>query len=115
MRKNVLNNRAEKNSTDDTISCHQLRWGKNVSYFKKLHGVFDVIIGSDIIYTEEAVDILFDTVVSLLKNEGTFLLAFARRNVSIDLVLNCADKHSFQWKCDLEDEEGIYIFTQKSI
>ena len=125
--------------------CHQLRWGHARTIQALLHkyGTFDVIMGSDIIYVEEIIEPLFDTVSQLLtlkdKNKnnnnnndgddnnddnddgdggggdndggGCFLLAYARRNVSIDLVLACATRYGFQW-VEPEDAEGVFVFTR---
>jgi len=101
----------------------------------------DVIMGSDIIYTEEVLEPLFDTVVQLmmisssnkeedgekeLSPSSLFLLAYTRRNVSIDLVLECAKRHNLSWilesspslfgKKKEEEEskkEGVFVFFIK--
>eukprot|EP00957_Ditylum_brightwellii_P105294 8026843-Ditylum_brightwellii.AAC.1 len=103
----------------------------------------DVIMGSDIIYTEEVLEPLFDTVVQLmmisssnkeedgekeLSPSSLFLLAYTRRNVSIDLVLECAKRHNLSWilesspslfgkKKKKEEEEskkeGVFVFFIK--
>lgn len=80
---------------------------------------FDVILGSDIIYVNHVVDPLFDTVRQLLRcgddgdddddGGGVFLLAFARRNVSMDWVLDIAKRQGFVWETP-ETPEGVYIF-----
>jgi predicted nicotinamide N-methyase len=95
---------------------------------------FDLILGSDIIYVEHVVEPLFDTVHELLLHDGgTFVLAFARRNVSIDYVLEIAHQKGFSYeyvepvkiqpKIDMKNAadtvdtngttssmEGVYIF-----
>lgn len=131
MRQNVKLNVGE----GDAVECRQLRWGTDTHNFKHCFcnpsGVghdltkgkgFDVIMGSDIIYVEEMLEPLFKTVLELLAPESStaageekvpkFLLAFARRNVGIDLVVQCAERHGL--KClELEGSaEGIFVFTR---
>ena len=50
------------------------------------HRGFDVVMGSDIIYVEDILDPLFDTVANFMKDnlDLVFLLSYARRNVSIN-------------------------------
>ncbi len=89
---------------------------------------FDILLGSDIIYVEHVVEPLFDTVSQLLSSHGVFLLAFARRNVSIDYVLYVAQRQGFVYEYKelsaMNDDtsatsastnhsssmEGVYIF-----
>jgi predicted nicotinamide N-methyase len=59
---------------------------------------FDILLGSDIIYVEHVVEPLFHTVVQLLSPHGVFLLAFARRNVSIDYVLSVAQQQGLVYE-----------------
>ena len=67
---------------------------------------FDTVFGSDIIYDENKVDVLFASVARLLKNctkgQGTFVVAYRRRNVCIDNILEEADKAGFDVQ-DVED------------
>lgn len=100
------------NSCSST-SCHQLVWGEDLDRFDERHGTFDLILGSDIIYVEEIIEPLWNTVDRLLIRDGEFWLAFARRNVSIDLVLDHAGKHGYCWKTP-ETVEGVYIFRRAS-
>ena len=61
--------------TVGVVHCKQLRWGQQLNEFKhhcalpSNEGCFDVIMGSDIIYTEEILDPLFETVDFLLKRK----------------------------------------------
>lgn len=105
LRENVDSNGCEK------ITCPQLRWGHRLPEFVSLHGEFDVLLAADIIYVEEIIEPLFDTVVTLMKDK--FLLSYARRNVSIDLVLECAERHSLQWT-QPKEAEGVFVFERKS-
>ena len=138
MRRNVTHNQessshstttttAANANTKNIITCAQLRWGRHVSTFRERFGVFDVIMGSDIIYVEEIIEPLFDTVQQLLRckshstqtvtcsdgneDEPKFLLAYARRNVNIELVFDCAKRHGFQWM-EPDDVEGVFVFTR---
>lgn len=108
---------------------------------------FDIICAADVIYEEEQIVPLIETVAALLKGnekkcsllinqfklkcvgysecvvdnlQGEFILAFARRNVSIDKVFAVAESRGFQWEV-LEEEdskaavmEPIYSFRLKS-
>lgn len=132
MRKNVNINLEKEGlsllESGVNIHCVQLRWGvtKISNFRKKTSEYFDVIMGSDIIYVEEVVEPIFDIVADLLTEKGKFLLAYARRNVSIDLVLDSATRHGFVWYFDTlgqqrsyeegetkKVEEGVYVFTRK--
>jgi hypothetical protein len=126
------------------VHCKQLRWGQHLQQFKE-HcalpsngGCFDVVMGSDIIYTNDILDPLFETVDYLLKknisnddsdftdicgssnssnsngspSRGVFILAYARRNVKIDDVFATAEKYGFQWSAP-EEAEGCFVFCRK--
>ena len=95
----------------ETVLCRQLVWGRNVNTFVETHGQFDTILGSDIIYVAEILEPLWQTVDQVLARDGSFLLAYARRNVSIDLVLAEATKHGFVWETP-EATEGVFVFTR---
>ena len=91
--------------------CPQLRWGHRVAEFLEHYGKFDVLIAADIIYVEDILEPLFDTVVALMNEK--FLLSYARRNVKIDHVLACADRHNLGWTQPGGDD-GVYIFEFKN-
>jgi len=112
MRNNVTNNiTATSRSSTLKISCHQLRWGRNLDCFRRQFGQFDVITASDVIYVDEVVEPLLDTVVELLCESGVFLLGFVKRNVRMDYVLECAKDRGMTWTCPTSDDgEGIFIF-----
>ena len=128
MRRNVENNLHINDTT--SISCHQLRWGKNyIPNFTSSCSTnkFDIIIASDVIYVEEIINDLFDTVMELLDDDenSMFVLAFVRRNVKIDLVLEYACNEcllDYTCYCFNDDDdsaigstsEGIYVFQRKS-
>ena len=78
---------------DTTITCDDVK-------------KFDIILGSDIIYVEHVVEPLLNTVAQLLRPyHGVFLLAFARRNVSIDYVLSVAQQQGFV--CEFKELTAI--------
>lgn len=110
-------NHDNDNNDNQIIECLQLRWGINVEEFKikcnlsTPDGLFETIIGSDIIYVETILEPLFLTVSTLLTQNGAFLLAYARRNVKIDYVFETATKYGFQW-IEPTSDEGCYIFTK---
>ena len=76
---------------------------------------FDVIIGADIIYIEDSIQPMFVTVSAVLSSAPTavFLLAYARRNVPIQKVLDCAQSFGFGWECPA-GAEGIYLFRRNT-
>lgn len=100
------------------IQCLQLRWGINIEEFllkcnlSTFDGLFDVILGSDIIYVETILEPLFLTIDKLLTHNGVFILAYARRNVKIDYVFQTAIKYGFQWT-EPTSEEGCFIFQRR--
>jgi predicted nicotinamide N-methyase len=108
-------------STGNLI-CQQLVWGNegSIQWIRKIPptanatspGLFNIILGSDIIYVDSVVEPLFDTVRLLLQvPNGVFVLAFARRNVSIDFVLRVASKKGFVYDRPTDMSiEGIYLF-----
>jgi hypothetical protein len=107
MRSNVASN-----ADADKVSCRQLVWGQRVQEFVGQHGEFDVIMGADIIYIEEVLSPLFmDTIPKLLTENGRFLLAYARRNVSIDKVLAMATRAGLSYS-QLDGPEGVYVFRK---
>lgn len=116
MRSNVARNIDAKQESRN-ITCQQLIWGKNLDEFYRRWAPkdrgFDVVMGSDTVYVEDMVEPLFETVSRLLSTESSsiFLLSFARRNVSIDLVFSCAQKYGFASKKPKEKaSEGVYLF-----
>jgi hypothetical protein len=75
---------------------------------------FDMIVGSDIIYLEEMLAPLWITIDALLSPTGVMWLAYSRRNVSIDLVVNAAARHDFilQEAPSVEHMDGMYVFCR---
>lgn len=115
IKRNCANQCGEETITTSKIVCHQLIWGPMFAEtFRSEHGTFDTIMGSDIIYVEQVLEPLWITVATLLsKPNGRFLLAFARRNVQMDLVLEHAKKVGLQLSDKApppSDDEGVFVF-----
>ncbi|KAG6574551.1 uncharacterized protein IUM83_07242 [Phytophthora cinnamomi] len=105
------------NEVEDRVQCRKLLWGVDLD---QIQDKFDVVLGADIIYEQEHVVSLFETAKYLLKpgrrsvEDGgkaasEFLLAYTKRNVSIDYVLNTAKSFGFEWE-EPTNDEGIYTF-----
>mmetsp|Transcript_14999 Transcript_14999/g.41536 ORF Transcript_14999/g.41536 Transcript_14999/m.41536 type:complete len:324 (-) Transcript_14999:57-1028(-) len=120
LRENVANNVSAGNSDDDDdnktsqliLPCPQLIWGHELDAFARHYDApFDTILAADIIYVTEIIVPLWKTVDAFLSEDGVFLLAYARRNVPIDLVLDEAKKQGFEWSCP-SSAEGVFVFTR---
>ncbi|CAI5724074.1 unnamed protein product [Hyaloperonospora brassicae] len=104
------------NNVEQRVQCRKLLWGVDLD---QIRDTFDVVLGADVIYEQEHVLPLFETAKYLLKPgrcsgaEGKaaseFLLAYTKRNVSIDYVLATAKGVGFEWEEPTTDE-GIYTF-----
>ena len=72
-----------------------------------------MIIGADIIYEDSQIPALWATIKDLLKPEGLGILAFARRNVPMNQVINEAEilglTHTILEK-GIDETEPIYMF-----
>lgn len=126
--KDVISVDSDSSATDQsrsrsTIQCRQLVWGDNdrVDDLRKQYTNstgFHLVLGSDIIYVEEILDPLFQSVDRLLAdnngddNDAQFWLAYARRNVKIDLVLETADRYGFTYETP-DDTEGVFVFRRR--
>ncbi len=112
MRGNVLRNRCTTTPTTDSnhITCRQLIWGSpHMENFSR-HGKYDTIIGADVVYTQNSISPLLDTVACLLKKtHGQFVLSrFSRwNNVDDEIVTEAAKLRYFA--CT-RPSEGIFIF-----
>mmetsp|Transcript_19596 Transcript_19596/g.18933 ORF Transcript_19596/g.18933 Transcript_19596/m.18933 type:complete len:286 (-) Transcript_19596:470-1327(-) len=97
-------------TTGSTIQATKVYWGKDLNGFKETFPTgFDIVIAADVVYEEEQAIPLIETVVKILKENATseFLLAFARRNVPIDLVLTEAEKRGLEWEILDAGEGGL--------
>lgn len=119
MRKNIDSNH-HLIPRSSFVSCLQLKWGEKLEEFQRKcnldtpHGLFDTIMGSDIIYVESILRPLFTTVGILLSPSGRFILAYARRNVRIDHVFRTAEEFGFKWT-EPTTVEGCFIFERNSL
>mmetsp|Transcript_12849 Transcript_12849/g.16837 ORF Transcript_12849/g.16837 Transcript_12849/m.16837 type:complete len:277 (-) Transcript_12849:257-1087(-) len=124
LRKNVnLNIQSPPDSTR-SILCKQLLWGKtNVQAFCDKYAAatnvgFDVVMGGDVAYAQESLEILFETALQLLSTKvgSLFILSFAfRGGVTIQDVLDCAKRHNLKW-VEPQDKgdngDGVYVFSR---
>ncbi|GMH79663.1 hypothetical protein TL16_g08214 [Triparma laevis f. inornata] len=87
----------------------QLRWGVD-----KVERVWDMIIASDVIYVPNVVPLLFDVVTAGLSEVGVFVLAYARRNVKFEMVLEEAEKRGMVWSKEETgvDGENVWVFRK---
>ncbi|KAJ1437205.1 hypothetical protein B484DRAFT_324731 [Ochromonadaceae sp. CCMP2298] len=95
-----------------------LYWGKYDEFLTLYPQKFEVLMAADVIYEEAQVEPLVETVCAIMKeNTGVFYLAFARRNVKIDLVFEKAAASGLKWSIVDDTPEGIggvepiYCFT----
>jgi predicted nicotinamide N-methyase len=117
LRKNVKENVIDDH---DNLSCHQLLWGKDTAQefltqqsIQNEH-LFDVILGSDLIYVTSVISPLFETVKTMIQPEsGVFVMAHCARRrgneVHVDMVLDEAEKQGFTYKV-VNEEEDISVF-----
>nr|CCA16209.1 conserved hypothetical protein [Albugo laibachii Nc14] len=98
----------EENCKINQISryeCKKLLWGVSLDQW---NDKFQVVLGADIVYDKDCLDALIQTATHLLSEEGIFILAFTKRNVSIDAVLETAARYKLHQKA--VEKEGIYLF-----
>ena len=99
--------------SSSTVSCPQLIWGKgkNTDDFQKLHGLADVVIATDCVYTPQSLEPMWQTIHHLLKPDGIF--TYVNRcldDIDIDLVKATASRYSFGWEGPTD--EGVYTFRR---
>jgi predicted nicotinamide N-methyase len=94
----------EENTVDNgcAVTARTLLWGKHADLVEEFPDGFDVVLAADVIYEEEAIEPLLETVMATLKEgpDALFLLSFARRNVSIEKVLAAATKRGLSYEAD---------------
>ena len=116
-----LRKNCDMNGVGEGIKVEKLRWGEGVEEFHLSHGPFDMIVGADVIYEEEYLVPLFQTVKGLMDSaDSVFVLSFARRNVSIELVTSTACHLGFEQSTPptfhpSNPNELIYFFKLTSI
>ncbi|CAM9674853.1 unnamed protein product [Chrysoparadoxa australica] len=106
-------------TNESKASLERLTWGCHLEFMEEHPTGFDLVMAADVIYEEEAIVPLLLTVCDLLKlREGSiFLLAFARRNVSIDQVLEEASRRGLIWKevDDFQPTHSTELIYQMSL
>ena len=107
----LLIDNCKLNDVAERVECKKLLWGENLESMAER---FDIVLGADIIYEQEYVVALFKTARHFLSDKpcAKFILAYTKRNVSIDYVLNTATSFGFEWEAPTTDE-GIYTFRVK--
>jgi predicted nicotinamide N-methyase len=109
----LLRDNVAANVSSGKVECRQLRWGLEFVHATLYsQETFHLLLASDVIYVEEIIEPLLDTVVALLAQDGVFWLSYARRNVSIDKVLASAERHGLSWREPSEAAEGVYVFQR---
>jgi predicted nicotinamide N-methyase len=83
--------------TSDRVSATRLWWGQHQAFVQQHPTLFDMVIAADVIYEAAQVEPLVQTVCAILRPKGEFLLSFAHRNVPVDRLLNCAERHGLRW------------------
>ena len=111
LRENVQINCPTSNNDNNSVSCPQLIWGKNLNEFKKLYGTSQVIIATDVMYITASIHPLFQTVRELLatnendKEEaqdddggGVFICVNLNDwQAPMETVLDIAKQYDFTW------------------
>lgn len=104
--------------TKSNVVPRKLVWGNgfDIESIKIEYNFFDMIIGADIIYEESQIPILLVTIKELLKPEGLFILAFARRNVPMNQVIKQAENLGLTYiilEKGIDETEPIFLFKYK--
>lgn len=82
----------------ERVSATQLWWGQHQAFVQQHPTLFDMVIAADVIYEAAQVEPLVQTVCAVLRPTGEFLLSFAHRNVPVDRLLTCAERHGLRWQ-----------------
>jgi predicted nicotinamide N-methyase len=98
-------------SMKSNIVLRKLWWGEVSQFLEEFPDKFEVVLAADVIYEDEQVEPLLNTARELLRADGVFYLAYARRNISIDKVLRVAAEIGFNWDVieDGNGQEPIYV------
>src|SRR6218665_507302 len=77
--------------------CGELFWGERIEDFKQMHGQFDLIIGADVLYSNNSLEPLVCTACALMKTNGNSRILFAFQNkyggYLLDNLLRIASKY----------------------
>lgn len=124
-----LRQNVKSNTKDDegNISCKQLLWGEKhakdyLSQQPEEESKFDIILGSDLIYVQQVIRPLFETVRVLLsdKDGSKFLMAHCARRegneVELQMVFDVADEEGFSSEVLIQDDDiSVFSFRSKQI
>eukprot|EP01105_Mastigella_eilhardi_P010376 TRINITY_DN2417_c0_g1_i1.p1 TRINITY_DN2417_c0_g1~~TRINITY_DN2417_c0_g1_i1.p1 ORF type:complete len:267 (+),score=83.56 TRINITY_DN2417_c0_g1_i1:42-803(+) len=81
------------------VTCDKLLWGDHVEEFRERNGIFDLIIGADIVFWPDCQEPLFSTVDALLEHrpECHFVTSYMCRATNFDRkqLLAIAERHHF--------------------
>jgi SAM-dependent methyltransferase len=100
------------------VSASELSWGlENLPQAR--HGLFDAVIGSDLVYSCESVALLLSTADALLKPGGTFVLSYISRWLAVDEAFaRNAESHGFTVRCadwpNGEEDEALLLVLCKT-
>lgn len=131
------NQKCRSSSSNGTISCLQLIWGKEVPTFLETHGKQDVVLAADCVYMVPSLQPLWATIDALLEDDGVFVYCqtaasavpwkdFSERVGFHGFETVCSVTGRDLWKYDTDNDEddeendggeeydhGIYVFRRK--
>ncbi len=104
------------------VTARPLLWGEHAELLAEFPDKFDLVLAADVIYEEEAIQPLLQTVVATLRegSEAAFILSFARRNVTIDKVLAAATALGLVYEADSSftcsaKGEHVYVMRRRPL
>ena len=115
MRANVHRCTTTPTTDSNHITCRQLLWGSPHMETFAQHGKYDTILGADVVYTQDSIPPLLDTVACLLKKpHGQFVLSrFSKwNNVDDEIVIEAA---LLRYLACTRPSKGIFIFRWDEI
>lgn len=112
LRSNIQSN-ARKN-TCHIIDCQQLIWGQQQTAFAKTNGKYSVILASDCIYMTTSLNPFWQTVRSLLQDNGSLIyINLCASQAPTEQVLDVARKDGFVWSTFNYKSKPVYTFRLK--
>lgn len=116
-----LNANVEANAVENgcAVTTRALLWGEHAELLQEFPDKFDLVLAADVIYEEAAVAPLIATVAAALRQgdpKAVFLLSFARRNVSVERVLEAAAAAGLEWEADAGFEcsaKGEHVYRMR--
>jgi predicted nicotinamide N-methyase len=117
LRHNVKRNIRNDNNT---TSCPQLIWGRNLDYLVQAYGQQDVILGSDLVYMTQSLEPLWQTVDKLLERNGFFLYVnLCASQAPVEVVLDKAKQYGFNWMTSssaiCSTKGVVYMFRRQNV